>query len=201
MRLVSLLCACQLPVLHLGLCLLEESPLVLSGWLVVCLTGVERQLSAPQVPWLRQRQPRVLRRKRDCTLPSSSQLPRVHLRRRCVLRRRKDCTQAFLFTTSACTSEEEGKALLPHKIGEFLGGGGTGLPPHNVGLYFGGGGTGLLPHNVGEYMQLVLRCVLSMSASRGVPALRMRLCWGNNASWFPGHRDAPGRELFRCKLG
>ena len=44
-------------------------------------------------------------------LPSSSQLPRVHLRRRCVLRRRKDCTQAFLFTTSACTSEEEGKAF------------------------------------------------------------------------------------------
>ena len=44
-------------------------------------------------------------------LPSSSQLPRVHLRRRCVFRRRKDCTQAFLFTTSACTSEEEGKAF------------------------------------------------------------------------------------------
>ena len=44
-------------------------------------------------------------------LPSSSQLQRVHLRRRCVLRRRKDCTQAFLFTTSACTSEEEGKAF------------------------------------------------------------------------------------------
>ena len=25
-------CACQLPLLHLGMCLLEESPLVLSGW-------------------------------------------------------------------------------------------------------------------------------------------------------------------------
>ena len=34
-------------VMCVGMCLLEESPLVLSGWLVVCLTGVERQLSAP----------------------------------------------------------------------------------------------------------------------------------------------------------
>ena len=105
-------------------------------------------------------------------------------------------TSASTSATSLCTSEEEGlhtglplhnvgmylggrgKGLLPHKIGEFLGGGGTGPPPHNVGLYFGGGGTGLLPHNVGEYMQLVLRFALSMSAWRGVPALRMRLCWG-----------------------
>ena len=44
-------------------------------------------------------------------LPSSSQLQREHLRRRYVLRRRKDCTQAFLFTTSACTLEEEGQAF------------------------------------------------------------------------------------------
>ena len=29
--------------LHLGMCLLDESPIVLSvGWLVVCLAGVER---------------------------------------------------------------------------------------------------------------------------------------------------------------
>ena len=64
------------------------------------------------------------------------------------------------------------EGLLPHKIGEFL----------------GGGGTGLLPRNVGEYMQLVLRCVLSMSALRGVPALRMRLCWGTTQAlvrWSP----------------
>ena len=172
--------------------------------LVVCFTGVERQLSTPQVPWLHQRQPRVLRRKRDCTLPSS----------------------ASTSSTSLCTSEEEGlhtgltphnvgmylggrgTGHLPHKIGEFFGGGGgTGPPPHNVGLYFGGGGTGLLLRNVGEYMQLVLRSqfrslgalflpptakswkkrgmhcecktcwwrVSSMSASRGAPALRMRM--------------------------
>ena len=86
---------------------------------------------------------------------------------------------AFLFTTSACTSEEEGKAFFLTKSASV---------PHNVGLYFGGGGTGLLPRNVGEYTQLVLRCVLSMSASRGVPALRMRLCWGTTQAlvrWSP----------------
>ena len=78
----------------------------------------------PQVPWLHQRQPRVLRRKRDCTLPSSLQLPRVHLRRRCVLQRREEglCAtpaitseeegQALLLTTAVSTSEEEAQALL-----------------------------------------------------------------------------------------
>ena len=73
--------------------------------------GWRDRLSTPQVLRLPLRRPWLPRRKRDCTLPSSSQLPRVHLRRPCVLRKRKDCTQAFLFTTSACTSEEEGKAL------------------------------------------------------------------------------------------
>ena len=84
-------CACQLPMLHLGMCVLEELHFF-ERLVVVCFIGVEKQLSAPQVPWLRLRQPRVLRRKRDCTLPSSSQLPRELQRRRCVRRRRKDCT-------------------------------------------------------------------------------------------------------------
>ena len=150
-------------------CLLESLPLVLSGWLVVCLTGVERQLSAPQVPWLRPTTAASTSEEEGLHAPSSSQLPRVHLRRRCVLRRRKDCTQAFLFTTSARTSEEEGKAFFLTKSASSSEEEEQVFPPHNVGLYFGGGGTGLLPHNVGEYMQLVLRCVLSMSASRGVP--------------------------------
>ena len=111
-------------------------------------------------------------------LPSSSQLQRVHLRRRCVLRRRKDCTQAFLFTTSACTSEEEGKAFFLTKSAssseeeEQVSSSQCGFVLRRRRR------TGLLPHNVGEFMQLVLRFVLSMSASRGVPALRMRLCWG-----------------------
>ena len=48
--------------------------------------------------------------------------------------------------------------------------------------YFGGGGTGLLPRNVGKYMQLVLRCVLNMSASRGVPRVANAFVLGNNAS-------------------
>ena len=80
--------------------------------------------------------------------------------------RRKDCTQALpLHNDRRCTSEEEGT--------------GPSSSQNRASLYFGGRGTGLLPRNVGEYMQLVLRCVLSMSASRGVPsALRMRLCWG-----------------------
>ena len=51
----------------------------------------------------------------------------------------------------------------------------TGLPLHNVGMYLRGRGN---PHKIGEYMQPVLRFVFSMAASRGVPALRMRLCWG-----------------------
>ena len=109
-------CACQLPCLFAlrctWTCVCLKSLHCVERWLVVCLSVVERQHSTPQVPWLHQQQPRVLRRKRDCTLPSSSQLPRVHLRRRCVHQRRKDCTQAFLLATSASTSEEEGQALL-----------------------------------------------------------------------------------------
>ena len=105
MHLVPLLCACQLPLLHLGMCLLE-SPLVLSGWLVVCLTGVERQLSAPQVPWLRQRQPRLPRRKRDCTLALFF------------------TTSASTSATSLCASEEEGlhTGLPLHNVNMYLGG-------------------------------------------------------------------------------
>ena len=98
-----------------------------------CTGGVERALHLPQVPWLHQRQPRVLRRKRDCTL-------------------------ALLLTTSTgatspCTSEEEGlhSGPPPHNVGEYLGGRGTGPPPHNVGDYLGGGGTGP-PHNAGDYL-------------------------------------------------
>ena len=131
-------CACQLPLLHLGMCVLEE--LHLFGRLVVvCLIGVEKQLSAPQVPWLRLRQPRVLRRKR-----------------------------------ARCFSQ------LPENFAVYVGGERIAhcLPLHNVGMFQDG--KAILPHKIGEYMQLVLRCVLSMSASRGVPANALVL--GNNAS-------------------
>ena len=97
--------------------------------------GWRDRLSTPQVQRLRQRRPWLLRRKRDCTPPSSSHLPRVLLRRCCVLRWRKDCTSG----------------LPPHSNGEYFGGGGTGPPPHNVGMYFGGRGTGPLPHNVSTF--------------------------------------------------
>ena len=86
-------------------------------WLCVSFTGVERQLSTPQVPWLHQRQPGVLRRKRDCTLPSSSQRRHVPRRKRerpsssqnrRVLRRRRN---RQVLTMWVCTSEEEGQAF------------------------------------------------------------------------------------------
>ena len=104
-------CHCLFPLRCTWACVRLKSLHCVGRWLVVCYTWVGRQLSTPQVPWLHQRQPRELWRKRDCTLHSSSQLQRVHLRRRCVLRRRKDCTQAFLLTMLVSTSEE-GQAYL-----------------------------------------------------------------------------------------
>ena len=171
-------CACQLPLLHLGMCVLEELHLF-ERLVVVCFIGVETALrSSSSVA-------------SSATAASTSEEEGLHAALFFTASARTSATSlctseekglhtAFLFTTSACTSEEEGKAFFLTKIGEFLGGGGTG-PPHNVGLYFGGGETGLLPRNVGEYMQLVLRCVLSMSASRGVP-IANALVLGNNAS-------------------
>ena len=104
----------------------------------------------------------------------------------------KDCTGFFFFTKSACTSEKKERPsssqnwrVPRRRMNWFF--------FHSVGLYFGGG---ILPRNVCEYMQLVLRCVLSMSASRGVQALRIRLCWGleensSGASWGEGVAVGP----------
>ena len=101
---------------------------MLVDWLCVAL-GVGRQalhppppppLPSSQLPWFHQRQPRVPRRKRDCTL-------------------------ALFFTTSTgtsatspCTSEEEGLHLrpLPRDAGVYFGRGGTGPPPHDKSEYF-----------------------------------------------------------------
>ena len=93
------------------------------------------RLSTPQVQRLRQRRPRVLRRKRDCTPPSSSHSRDGLLARLRELRRRKD----WHFS------------LPPHTTGGYFGGRGTGPPPHNVREYLGGGRTGLPPHTVGVY--------------------------------------------------
>ena len=117
--------------------LLEESSCCVShGCEFMSLPlGVERQAFHPQVRRLRQRRPRVLRRKRDCTPPASSYSRGGLLRRLRGLRRRKDWHLS----------------LPPHTAGEYFGGGGTGPPPHNVRKYLGGGRSGLPPHTVGVY--------------------------------------------------
>ena len=109
------------------------------------------RLSTSQVRRLLLPEPRLLRRKRDCTPPSSSHVRGALQRRRCVLRWRKDCTSGLPPHTAGLYLGGRGAALLPHNFRDFLGGGRTGLPPHNVGVYFGGGGTGSPPHNAGEY--------------------------------------------------
>ena len=102
--------------------------------------GVGRKALHPQVQQLRQRRPRVLRRKRDCTPPSSSHSRDGLLARLWGLRRRKDWHLS----------------LPPHTAGWYFGGGGTGPLPHNVRDYLGGGRTGLPPRTVGVYfMRLV----------------------------------------------
>ena len=105
-------------------------------------SGSEKQASPPPQVWrLHQRRPRVLRRKRDCTPPSSS-----HSR-----------------GGPSCSSPRTSKkkdwhlSLPPHTAGVYFGGGGTGPPPDNVREYLGGGRTGLPPRTVGVYfMRLVM---------------------------------------------
>ena len=93
------------------------------------------RLSIPQVQRLHQRRLRVLRRKRDCTPPSSSHFRGGLLARLRRLRRRKDWHLS----------------LPPHNAGRYFGGEGTGPSPCNVREYLGGGRTGLPPHTVGVY--------------------------------------------------
>ena len=116
--------------------------------------GWGERLSAPHDRRLRHRRPRVHRRKRDCTPPSSSHLPRVLLRRRCVLRWRKDCTSGLPPRAAGLYFGGRGTGLLPHNNGDFLGGGGTGPPAHSNCVNFGGGETGPTPpHNVGKFLR------------------------------------------------
>ena len=88
------------------------------------------RLSTCQVPWLRQQQPRVLRRKRDCTLA-------LFL-----------TTSTGTSATSPCTSEEEGLHLRPsaqqRRVPRRRKDCTSGPPPHTNGEHIGGGGTGLL---------------------------------------------------------
>ena len=83
------------------------------------LLGVGRQALHPQVPWLHQRQSRVLWMERDCTLTLSL------------------TASMSTSASSPCSSEEEGLHLtpLPRIAGRYFGGGGTGTPPHNIGLF------------------------------------------------------------------
>ena len=161
--------------LHLGMCLLEESPLVLSGWLCVSLGWRDSSSLLKHRGFVNDNHeyfggrgiarcpfPHNFReyicdvavyfgRGRIAHRPSSSQ-------RRHVPRRKRERPSS---SKSASSSEEEEQVLLL-----------------TMWVCTSEEGTGLLPRNVGEYMQLVLCCVLSMSPSRGVPALRMCLCWG-----------------------
>ena len=133
-------CACQLPLavctvreglmhlvlsLHLGKCLLAEAFRCVTHGCEFYETpiGVGRKALHPQVQRLLQRRPRVLRRKRDCTPPSSSHSRGGLLPRPRGLRRRKDWHLS----------------LPPHTAGKYFVGGGTGPPPHNVRESLGGG--------------------------------------------------------------
>ena len=157
--------------------------------------GWRDRLSTPQVRQLRQRRPRVLRRKRDCTPPSSSHSRGSHLARVRVLRRRKD----WHLSLPPHTDEEfsrggGGISPPPHKSGEYFGGGGAGPPLHNVGKYFGGEGSGPSPHNEAVYISLGLQLT-----ARALEAVRF---WSVDLCFFcepPGvhfreHAPCPSRQ-------
>ena len=120
--LAKLRCACLLPLwspqfgmglVHLVLCLVERC------WLCVPLEWGDR-LSTPQVQRLLHHEPRLLRRKRDCT-------PALFLTS-------SVCTS----TLSPCSSEEEGLAPLPSSSRCRGGLRRIGPPPHTAGKFLRG---------------------------------------------------------------
>ena len=150
--------------------------------------GWRDRLSTPQVQRLPLRRPRLPRRKRDCTPPSSSHVRGVLQRRRCVLRWRKDCSSGLPPHIAGLYLGGRGTGLLPHNFGDFLGGGRTGLPPHNVGMYFGGRGTSPLPHKV---------CVYLGGGGTGPPPHNDGVYFGGRETGSRPHTD----ECFMCHNG
>ena len=143
--------------LESGFCLLFfRSPLlgwvwcIWFSWLIVyfvCPTGVGRQALHPQVQRLHHRRPRVLRRKRGCTLPSSSHARDGHLARLRVLRRRKDWHLSFP----------------PHIAGMYLGGRGTGPSLSHQRRLPRRRRTGPPPHIDGKFLKCVVVAQLGRS--------------------------------------
>ena len=128
---------------------------------------MERQALHPQVRRLRQRRPRVLRRKRDCTPPSSSLSRGGLLPRLRGLRRRKDWHTPFLLTLPGTTSEEEGTGPPPHTDREYLGGGRQAFLLTPVGEYF--------MHTFGENDELIYVLTYTCGNCRGQSSSHSRI--------------------------
>ena len=102
-------------VLHLGMCLLEEASGCVSHGCEFSVTptgGGETGSPPPQVWRLHQRRLRVLRRKRDCTLPLPHILEVAFYLVSVDFGGGRIGTSPFLLTLPVGTSEEEGQALL-----------------------------------------------------------------------------------------